>query len=115
MDILVVILFLYCFYYSFSSTEKEPAAAERDVKTDKESAKPDDKDAKKQPEKDEKKEIIRSVWISGLSSVTRAVDLKTTFSKYGKVKLIKSFVNSIFHGILFPLVFLTLLRIEFNG
>ena len=83
---------MYWFYYSFSSTKEEPAAVKKDVKTDKkESEKPDGKDTKKQPEKDEKKEIIRSVWISGLSSVTRAVDLKTTFSKYGKVRLNKSF------------------------
>lgn len=39
----------------------------------------------KEPPKDVKKDIIKSLWISGLSSVTRAVDLKITFSKYGKV------------------------------
>ncbi|XP_065058787.1 scaffold attachment factor B1-like isoform X1 [Rhopilema esculentum] len=38
-----------------------------------------------QPDKDSKKEITKSLWISGLSSVTRAVDLKMTFSAHGKV------------------------------
>lgn len=36
-------------------------------------------------ESDAKKEIIKSVWISGLSSVTRAADLKNRFSQLGKV------------------------------
>lgn len=29
----------------------------------------------------------RNLWVSGLSSTTRATDLKTLFSKYGKVSL----------------------------
>lgn len=29
----------------------------------------------------------RNLWVSGLSSTTRATDLKTLFSKYGKVGL----------------------------
>lgn len=29
----------------------------------------------------------RNLWVSGLSSTTRATDLKTLFSKYGKVRL----------------------------
>lgn len=30
----------------------------------------------------------RNLWVSGLSSTTRATDLKTLFSKYGKVSFI---------------------------
>uniref|UniRef100_A0AAQ4QEP4 Scaffold attachment factor B n=1 Tax=Gasterosteus aculeatus aculeatus TaxID=481459 RepID=A0AAQ4QEP4_GASAC len=29
-----------------------------------------------------------NLWVSGLSSTTRATDLKTLFSKYGKVSLV---------------------------
>merc|ERR1711972_811526 len=44
----------------------------------------DEKDEKNE----EKKKVAsssRNLWISGLSSTTRATDLKTVFSKYGKV------------------------------
>ena len=75
--IIVLILLL-------NSSKKESSAKE-DAKKDQKNAEACAKSAGKQPEKDDKKEIIRSVWISGLSSVTRAVDLKTTFSNYGKV------------------------------
>ena len=34
----------------------------------------------------EKKESGKSLWVSNLSSVTKAVDLKTRFSQYGKVR-----------------------------
>ena len=71
----------------------ESKAIESDAKTDQNGdAKAEGKDAVKQQPKDDKKEIIRSVWISGLSSVTRAVDLKTTFSKYGKVRSFRTFL-----------------------
>lgn len=30
----------------------------------------------------------RNLWVSGLSSTTRATDLKTLFSKYGKVGIL---------------------------
>lgn len=33
----------------------------------------------------DKKETGKSLWVSNLSSVTRAADLKTRFSQYGKV------------------------------
>lgn len=33
----------------------------------------------------EKSASSRNLWISGLASTTRATDLKTVFSKYGKV------------------------------
>jgi len=49
-------------------------------------------EAKSEEKKDEKAEekkkvpsSSRNLWISGLSSTTRATDLKTVFSKYGKV------------------------------
>merc|ERR1711874_359523 len=49
----------------------------------------EDKSEDKKDEKlDEKKKVAsssRNLWISGLSSTTRATDLKTVFSKYGKV------------------------------
>lgn len=35
----------------------------------------------------DKKETGKSLWVSNLSSVTRAADLKTRFSQYGKVSL----------------------------
>ena len=70
-----------------NSSKKESSAKEDAKKDQKRNAEARDKSSGKQPEKDDKKEIIRSVWISGLSSVTRAVDLKTTFSNYGKVNL----------------------------
>lgn len=34
----------------------------------------------------DKKETGKSLWVSNLSSVTRAADLKTRFSQYGKVR-----------------------------
>ena len=33
----------------------------------------------------EKNKANRNLWVSGLSSMTRATDLKTAFSKFGKV------------------------------
>ena len=73
-----------------SDNEAQPVSAETVVKADeKEADKETSNEAMKQLEKDEKKEIIKSLWISGLSSVTRAVDLKTTFSKYGKVSVLR--------------------------
>lgn len=62
-------------------TEKKP-----DVKDDK---KPDEKksaaDAKKSGTDAKKKETGKSLWVSNLSSMTRAADLKTRFTQYGKV------------------------------
>eukprot|EP00092_Neocalanus_flemingeri_P035363 GFUD01038476.1.p1 GENE.GFUD01038476.1~~GFUD01038476.1.p1 ORF type:complete len:599 (-),score=222.57 GFUD01038476.1:66-1862(-) len=45
-------------------------------------------DERKDEKNEEKKKVVsssRNLWISGLSSTTRATDLKTVFSKYGKV------------------------------
>lgn len=36
----------------------------------------------------------RNLWVSGLSSTTRATDLKSLFSKYGKVGLIGTSLRS---------------------
>ena len=43
----------------------------------------------------------RSLWISGLASSTRATDLKTLFSKYGKVNV--QLRSMFFSSVLFPL------------
>jgi len=32
--------------------------------------------------------FVRNIWVSGLSSITKATDLKQLFSKYGKVILL---------------------------
>lgn len=42
-------------------------------------------DAKKTAADAKKKESGKSLWVSNLSSITRAADLKTRFSQYGKV------------------------------
>merc|ERR1711936_1455198 len=46
---------------------------------------------------DEKKKVVsssRNLWISGLSSTTRATDLKVVFSKWGKVVGAKVVTNA---------------------
>uniref|UniRef100_A0A3B5AJ25 Scaffold attachment factor B2-like n=1 Tax=Stegastes partitus TaxID=144197 RepID=A0A3B5AJ25_9TELE len=58
----------------------------------------EEKDAKAEP-KDEKGDgaaasSSRNLWVSGLSSTTRATDLKTLFSKYGKVVGAKVVTNA---------------------
>merc|ERR1711923_309362 len=48
----------------------------------------DGKKTKEETDEEKKKSVStssRNLWISGLSSTTRATDLKTVFSKYGKV------------------------------
>merc|ERR1712096_310546 len=54
-------------------------------------------DEKKDEKNEDKKKVVsssRNLWISGLSSSTRATDLKTTFSKYGKVVGAKVVTNA---------------------
>lgn len=34
--------------------------------------------------------LVRNIWVSGLSSITKATDLKQLFSKYGKVMLLNN-------------------------
>ena len=63
--------------------EKENTVAEIKEQNGKEAAKP-----KEETEEDKKKnssQNSRNLWISGLSSTTRATDLKSVFSKHGKV------------------------------
>ncbi|CAH1251757.1 SAFB2 [Branchiostoma lanceolatum] len=60
----------------------------------------DTKDAKAPPTKDEKarhgssSSSSKNLWVSGLSSTTRATDLKAAFSKYGKVVGAKVVTNA---------------------
>ena len=75
-----------------SSTDKESKGKASETKgkaTDSKSTKATDKTtktpAKGTTSAKDKKETGKSLWVSNLSSVTRAADLKTRFSQYGKV------------------------------
>lgn len=72
-------------FSGFSDVKDEAASVAGEIGT--EAAKAAGNEVEKQPVKDENNKIIKSLWISGLSSVTRAVDLKAIFSKYGKVMI----------------------------
>lgn len=48
-----------------------------------------DSKAKGAPTAKEKKESGKSLWVSNLSSITRAADLKTRFSQHGKVSRVR--------------------------
>uniref|UniRef100_A0A3B4U445 Scaffold attachment factor B n=1 Tax=Seriola dumerili TaxID=41447 RepID=A0A3B4U445_SERDU len=72
-----------------ASTVKESSSVEGDDL--KKSA--EEKDGKTES-KDEKASSSRNLWVSGLSSTTRATDLKTLFSKYGKVVGAKVVTNA---------------------
>lgn len=63
-----------------SKDEKKPEADEKKGSAD---AKKSGADAKK-------KETGKSLWVSNLSSMTRAADLKTRFTQYGKVQYSES-------------------------
>ncbi|KAK3598845.1 hypothetical protein CHS0354_008587 [Potamilus streckersoni] len=65
----------------------EPKKEEKDAKTTKSST------AKTEKTKDEKASG-RNLWVSGLSASTRATDLKSLFSKYGKVVGAKVVTNA---------------------
>lgn len=75
-----------------ASTAKESSSVEGD-----QTKSSDEKDAKV-TSKDEKDAgcaaSSRNLWVSGLSSTTRATDLKTLFSKYGKVVGAKVVTNA---------------------
>uniref|UniRef100_A0A3Q0RE03 Scaffold attachment factor B n=1 Tax=Amphilophus citrinellus TaxID=61819 RepID=A0A3Q0RE03_AMPCI len=80
----------------------EEKAAADSTSTQKESSSVEGDDQKKE-EKDDKVESkdekaaangSRNLWVSGLSSTTRATDLKTLFSKYGKVVGAKVVTNA---------------------
>ncbi|CAL8308083.1 unnamed protein product [Lota lota] len=72
-----------------SSAAKESSTVEGDDQ--KKSS--EEKDANTES-KDEKAGAGRNLWVSGLSSTTRATDLKTLFSKYGKVVGAKVVTNA---------------------
>uniref|UniRef100_A0A8D0CGV4 Scaffold attachment factor B n=1 Tax=Scleropages formosus TaxID=113540 RepID=A0A8D0CGV4_SCLFO len=54
----------------------------------------DEEKGNKPESKDEKANSGRNLWVSGLSSTTRATDLKNLFSKYGKVVGAKVVTNA---------------------
>uniref|UniRef100_A0A8C2ZI99 Scaffold attachment factor B n=1 Tax=Cyclopterus lumpus TaxID=8103 RepID=A0A8C2ZI99_CYCLU len=72
-----------------ASTVKESSSVEGDDQK----KSPEEKDGKTES-KDEKASSSRNLWVSGLSSTTRATDLKTLFSKYGKVVGAKVVTNA---------------------
>ena len=70
-----------------SAKKEEPAkkaVKKEDKKLDK---KAEAKDEKKGGADAKKKESGKSLWVSNLSSMTRAADLKTRFTQYGKVSI----------------------------
>jgi len=78
---------------SQSSSDKEMKSKASDSKTTKaaeKTTKPAEKTQKTSNKSTastkDKKETGKSLWVSNLSSVTRAADLKTRFSQYGKVR-----------------------------
>ena len=82
---------LHCFLILvlFSSTDKEAKGKTSEAKG--KDSKAADSKTTKTPSKStssakDKKETGKSLWVSNLSSVTRAADLKTRFSQYGKVR-----------------------------
>uniref|UniRef100_A0A7N8YFC0 Scaffold attachment factor B n=1 Tax=Mastacembelus armatus TaxID=205130 RepID=A0A7N8YFC0_9TELE len=72
-----------------ASTVKESSSVEGDDQR----KSSEEKDGKTES-KDEKGNSSRNLWVSGLSSTTRATDLKTLFSKYGKVVGAKVVTNA---------------------
>lgn len=68
----------FCFFVS-SSEEKDDKTEAKDEKA---------------PESGAAASSSRNLWVSGLSSTTRATDLKTLFSKYGKVVGAKVVTNA---------------------
>ncbi|XP_041362333.1 scaffold attachment factor B2-like isoform X2 [Gigantopelta aegis] len=89
-----------------TTVETKPVEVSSDKKTsdDKEEVKKDDKDSKPAKSvvankdakpKDTKASLnSRNLWVSGLSSNTRATDLKSLFTKYGKVVGAKVVTNA---------------------
>ncbi|XP_067085811.1 scaffold attachment factor B1 isoform X4 [Osmerus mordax] len=74
-----------------ASAVKESSSVEGDQKKsadEEKGSKPDSKDDKGAPGSS------KNLWVSGLSSTTRATDLKTLFSKYGKVVGAKVVTNA---------------------
>ena len=77
-------VFLILFHFAFSEKGKTGEAKSKDSKAaDNKTTKTPGKSASSAKDK---KETGKSLWVSNLSSVTRAADLKTRFSQYGKVR-----------------------------
>ena len=77
-------MFLILFHFAFSEKGKTGEAKSKDSKAaDNKTTKTPGKSASSAKDK---KETGKSLWVSNLSSVTRAADLKTRFSQYGKVR-----------------------------
>ena len=77
-------MFLILFHFAFSEKGKTGEAKSKDSKAaDYKTTKTPGKSASSAKDK---KETGKSLWVSNLSSVTRAADLKTRFSQYGKVR-----------------------------
>ncbi|KAM4739356.1 scaffold attachment factor B1 [Anableps anableps] len=72
-----------------TSTLKESSSVEGDDQN----KSSEEKDAKAES-KDEKASGSRNLWVSGLSSTSRATDLKALFSKHGKVVGVKVVTNA---------------------
>ena len=60
----------------------------------------------------DKKETGKSLWVSNLSSVSRAADLKTRFSQYGKVRI--DFIIILKSFSVFPLILSMTGKINFQ-
>ena len=82
----------FLIFVLFSSTDKdtkgkasESKGKAADSKTTKAADKTTKTPSKSTTSAKDKKETGKSLWVSNLSSVTRAADLKTRFSQYGKV------------------------------
>ena len=77
-------VFSILFHFAFSEKGKTGEAKIKDSKAaDNKTTKTPGKSASSAKDK---KETGKSLWVSNLSSVTRAADLKTRFSQYGKVR-----------------------------
>ena len=77
-------VFSILFHFAFSEKGKTGEAKSKDSKAaDNKTTKTPGKSASSAKDK---KETGKSLWVSNLSSVTRAADLKTRFSQYGKVR-----------------------------
>ena len=77
-------MFFILFHFAFSEKGKTGEAKSKDSKAaDNKTTKTPGKSASSAKDK---KETGKSLWVSNLSSVTRAADLKTRFSQYGKVR-----------------------------
>lgn len=70
----------------FSSSDKESKGKTSEAKGKDSKAAATKTASKSASSVKDKKETGKSLWVSNLASVTRAADLKTRFSQYGKVR-----------------------------